>query len=63
MNLESEWKESVKCRENHDMKIAKKCEKSASVEKEASSEKPRRYLIGFGMLTKTSKSLYAVHYE
>lgn len=63
MNLKAEGKESVQCRENYDMRIAEKREKSESAEKEISRGKPKRYLIGFGMLTKTSKSLYVVHYE
>lgn len=63
MNLESKGKESAQCRESRDMRIAEKREKITSIEKEISHVKPKRYLIGFGMLTKTHRSLYTVHYE
>lgn len=63
MNIAAEGKENVKCRENNDMKISEKCEKRADAEKETSRGNPKRYLIGFGMLTKTSKSLYTIRYE
>lgn len=63
MSLESEGNESVQCRENYDMRIAGKREKTTGTEKETSYGKPKRYLIGFGILTKTHRSLYAVHYE
>lgn len=63
MNLESNGKESTQCRESRDMRVAEKHEKVKSAEKETSYGKPKRYLIGFGMLTKTNKSLYVVHYE
>lgn len=59
MNITAERAEN----ENSDMKIAGKCEKRADAEKETSCGNPKRYLICFGMRTKTRKSLYVVHYE
>lgn len=63
MNLESNGKESAQCGESHDMRITEKREKTTGAEKETSYGKPKRYLVGFGMLTKTHRSLYTVHYE
>lgn len=63
MSIATEGKEDTQSRENRDIKIAGKCEKRADAEKETSCKKPKRYLIGFGMRTKTCKSLYVVRYE
>lgn len=59
MNITAERAEN----KNNDMKITGKCKKRADAEKETSCKKPKRYLIGFGMRTKTCKSLYVVCYE
>lgn len=52
------------CKESQDTKNTGKCEKEITgTEKRNILQNPKRYLIGFGVLTKTRKSLYAVHYE
>lgn len=63
MNLESKGKESAQCGKSRDTRITEKREKTTGAEKETSYKKPKRYLVGFGMLTKTHRSLYAIHYE
>lgn len=62
MSLKADGEENIQCRESCDIEISENVRKEPRTQKKTCRES-RRYLIGFGMLTKTSKSLYVVHRE